>query len=152
MAGTCVTTTPGTGSTTTQHPACPGGWSRVRAQLRRRPGPAATDRSASVSACAGDGRDVIGVLAGRPDAERVRAVLVELHPGIAERARETAAAAGLSGVDGADRRTPGRPTRTPERVPADIVLLVGIFGNISDDDLWRTDRRQPRSCARPARP
>jgi hypothetical protein len=32
-------------------------------------------------------------------------------------------------------------------VPADIVLLVGIFGNISDDDLWRTIASAPRLCA-----
>ena len=32
-------------------------------------------------------------------------------------------------------------------VPAEIVLLVGIFGNISDDDLWRTIETAPALCA-----
>jgi hypothetical protein len=32
-------------------------------------------------------------------------------------------------------------------VPADIVLLVGIFGNISDEDLWRTIEVAPQLCA-----
>ena len=62
---------------------------RVQAHLGdardRHPG-----RCQIVSACAGDGRDVIGVLAGRNGADRVRAVLPELHPGIAERAHAVA--------------------------------------------------------------
>ena len=32
-------------------------------------------------------------------------------------------------------------------VPADLVLLVGIFGNISDADLWRTLAFAPQLCA-----
>src|SRR4051794_17548509 len=44
-----------------------------------------------VSACAGDGRDVLEVLSRRNDTGRVRATLVELHPALAERARQTAA-------------------------------------------------------------
>ena len=58
-----------------------------------------------MSACSGDGRDVVEVLAGRADADRVRAVLVELHPDIADRARATAAAAGLPSVEVRDRFT-----------------------------------------------
>jgi hypothetical protein len=33
-----------------------------------------------LSLCAGDGRDVLQVLAERDDASRVRATLIELHP------------------------------------------------------------------------
>ena len=86
------------------------------------------------------------MLAGRDDADRVQAVLVELHPGIAERARASAAAAGLTGVE---FRTADAGTTDAYvgAVPADIVLLVGIFGNISDDDLWRTIDAAPQLCA-----
>jgi hypothetical protein len=107
---------------------------RVRAHLGgaldRRPGPVRI-----LSACAGDGRDVIGVLTGRPDADRVRAVLIELHSGIADRAR--AAAALLPGVE-VRTADAGTTDAYVGAVPADIVLLVGIFGNISDHDLWQT--------------
>ncbi len=99
-----------------------------------------------LSACSGDGRDVIGVLAGRPDADRVRAVLLELHPGIAEQARVAATAARLPGVE---VRTvdAGMTDAYAGAVPADLVLLVGIFGNISDEDLWRTIDAAPQLCA-----
>jgi hypothetical protein len=45
-----------------------------------------------LSSCSGDGRDVLGVLAKRADAERVSAVFVEAHPMIADPARRAAAA------------------------------------------------------------
>lgn len=100
-----------------------------------------------VSACAGDGRDVIGVLAERPDAARVHATLLELHPRIAERARAAAAAAGLS--DSVEVRTADAGVSDAYRdlVPADLILLMGIFGNISDADLRRTIGASPQLCA-----
>ncbi len=54
--------------------------------LDRYPGPIRV-----LSCCSGDGRDLLEVLAHRADAERVSAVLVELHPAIADRARRAAA-------------------------------------------------------------
>lgn len=102
-----------------------------------------------LSLCSGDGRDVIGVLARRPDADRVRAVLVEISPTIAARAAATAAEHGLEGVevrtaDAAD------PQVFADAVPADIVLLVGIFGNISAADIEHTIATGPQLCARDA--
>ena len=37
-------------------------------------------------------------------------------------------------------------------VPADLVLVCGIFGNISDDDIHRTVEIAAERCARRARP
>lgn len=98
-----------------------------------------------LSCCSGDGRDVIGVLSRRSDAGRVRATLVELHPAIALRARAAA-----------DRLASGRvEVRTTDAgntdayrgaVPADVVLLVGIFGNISNADQVRTIAAIPQLC------
>lgn len=98
-----------------------------------------------VSACAGDGRDVLGVLAARPDASRVQATLVELHPDIAQVARDAATAAGLD----VDVRTTdaGDSTAYVGAVPADVVLLVGILGNITDADIARTISAAPQLCA-----
>ena len=43
--------------------------------------------------------------------------------------------------------TPDRADAYAGAVPADIVVLVGIFGNISDDDLWRLIDASPQLCA-----
>jgi hypothetical protein len=50
-----------------------------------------------LSLCAGDGRDVLSVLADRDDSSGVQTTLIELHPVLAQRAREFAAEAGLTG-------------------------------------------------------
>src|SRR5437868_376397 len=52
-----------------------------------------------VSVCAGQGRDLIEVLAGHPRRAEVRARLVELEPANAAVAAGAAHAAGLDGVE-----------------------------------------------------
>ena len=103
-----------------------------------------------LSLCSGDGRDIVGVLSDRPDAERVSAVLVELHPEIAQRARESALTAGLTGVT-VRTADAGTTDAYADAVPAELVLLVGIMGNIPDEDLWRLIDASPELCAPGAR-
>jgi hypothetical protein len=98
-----------------------------------------------VSACSGDGRDVIGVLRDRADAGRVTATLLELHPAIAQAARDAAGAAGLGNVE-VRTNDAGSTDAYTGAVPADVVLLVGIFGNISNADIERTIRATPGLC------
>src|ERR1700733_14602858 len=62
-----------------------------------------------MSMCAGDGRDVLGVLSGHLRRDDVRG-------------------------------------RLGGFVPADIVLVCGIFGNISEDDIHNTVARLPALC------
>lgn len=101
-----------------------------------------------LSVCAGDGRDVLGVLEARPEA-RVSVTLLELDPGLAARARERAAAAGLDvEVRTADA---GTTNAYAGALPADVVLLVGIFGNISEEDIRRTVAVAPALCVPGAR-
>lgn len=100
-----------------------------------------------ISACAGDGRDLIGVLSGRGDVARVRATLLEVHPVIAERARVAAAAAGLSQLVQVRTSDAGVSDAYRDLAPADLVLLVGIFGNISDADLHTTIEASAQLCA-----
>lgn len=100
-----------------------------------------------VSACAGDGRDLIGALAGRADADRVQATLLEVHPRIAEQARRSAAAVGLSEQVQVRTVDAGSTDAYLDLVPADLVLLVGIFGNIGDSDLDTTIDACPALCA-----
>ncbi len=94
-----------------------------------------------LSLCAGDGRDTIPVLAARRDLE-VDAVLVELDAGLAEAARTSAAAVDVS----VDVRTAdaGSFESFRDRLMNDVLLLCGIFGNISDADV---ERCVQASCA-----
>jgi hypothetical protein len=100
--------------------------------LDRRPGPVRV-----LSACSGDGRDILGVLSERDDAERVSVTLIEIHPEIAGRALDAARAGERVGVD-IRIADAGHSDAYAGAVPADVVLLVGVFGNISDADLERT--------------
>ncbi|GAA3637072.1 hypothetical protein GCM10022223_64690 [Kineosporia mesophila] len=118
--------------------------SRVRhhitATLNGRPGEPIT----AVSLCAGDGRDLIGVLSARPDADRVEGVLVKLSPELAARARAAAGERGLRiRVLTADA---GAAATYAGLVPADLVLMVGVFGNITDGDLEELIRAAPAFC------
>lgn len=105
---------------------------------------------AVLSACAGDGRDVLGTLAGRADAGRFAVTLVELVPVLAARARTTAAAAGLERVEVREADA-GTTDAYVGAAPADVVLLVGIFGNVDDDDLRTTVTSAPGLCRPGAR-
>jgi hypothetical protein len=98
-----------------------------------------------ISLCAGDGRDVLQVLADRNDSARVRTTLIELHPVLAQRARTFAADAGLTGVT-VRSQDAGNTTAYAGSVPADLVIMMGIFGNISDDDVRRTIQTAPQLC------
>ena len=92
-----------------------------------------------ISLCAGEGRDVIGVLPDHPRRVDVTARLVELDPEIAGKARSAAAAAGLNGVEviAGDAAIVGNYV---DLVPADVIVACGIFGNIEDDDIKNTIR------------
>jgi hypothetical protein len=98
-----------------------------------------------LSLCAGDGRDLLQVLAERDDSSRVRATLIELHPDLAQRARAFAADADLTGVTVLTGDA-GNTTAYAGSVPADLVIMMGIFGNISDDDVHRTIQTAPQLC------
>jgi hypothetical protein len=99
-----------------------------------------------VSACSGDGGDLLGVLERRADAGRVRARLLELDDGLAADAQHRAAARDLAGVD-VRRADAGRTDSYAGAVPADLVMMCGVFGNVSDDDLRATVHLLPQLCA-----
>jgi SAM-dependent methyltransferase len=101
-----------------------------------------------LSLCAGEGRDLLEVLAERDDTHRVRATLVELDPRLADRARASAGAFGGVEVRTADAGDP--ETHAAEPV-ADLVLLCGVLGNVSDADVEHTVAALPALCAPGAR-
>ncbi len=117
----------------------------VRAQIERHLDATAPDPVRVVSACAGDGRDLLGVLSGRTDANRVTALLVEYDAGLAATAREVAD--GLAATIEVRQADAARSDVYAHAVPADLVLLCGIFGNISDADVRATVEAAPELCA-----
>jgi hypothetical protein len=100
----------------------------------------------AISACAGQGHDLIGMLAMCPDAGRVRAILLESDPRNVAAARLAAQLAGLDRVQ-VRQVDAGRLANYADGVPADLVLLAGVFGNISDQDVRRTIQALPQLCA-----
>jgi hypothetical protein len=99
-----------------------------------------------ISLCAGQGRDVIGVLAEHPRRDDVHARLVELDERNVAIARQAAQAAGLHGVE-VLRADAGITDAYASAVPAQIVVVCGIFGNISDGDIEATMAALPSLCA-----
>jgi hypothetical protein len=114
---------------------------QLRAGIDAKPGPLRL-----ISMCAGQGRDVIGALAGHQRGGDVAGRLVELDARLVEKARRGAVEAGLDGVE-VVRADAGVSDSYAGAVPADIILACGVFGNISDDDVRRTIAFMPRLAA-----
>ena len=118
----------------------------VRERLRDALDQAPAGPLRALSLCAGQGRDLIPVLATHPRGRDVRARLVELDPELAEDARRAAADAGLTGVE----VVTGDAAETDhyrDLAPADLVLVCGLYGNISDADIENTVATCAALCA-----
>jgi hypothetical protein len=118
----------------------------VQAQLR-----GALDRAPAgpirlISICAGQGHDVIGVLAEHPRATDVQARLVELDADNVAIARAAADAAGLSGVE-AIAADASLSDSYAGATPADVILICGVFGNIAAEDATNTIEQLAQLCA-----
>ena len=99
-----------------------------------------------ISLCAGQGQDVLGALAGHRRRNDVEARLVELDPRNVELARRAVAAMGLSAVE-VVQADAGTTDAYLGAVPAQIILVCGVFGNISHDDISGTVEALPGLCA-----
>lgn len=89
------------------------------------------------SMCAGDGRDVLPVLAESGRGRAAEVLLVELDPGLAGQARDTAEALGLSGVT-VRTGDAGAVAQYEGVAPLHLLVACGVFGNISVADAHRT--------------
>jgi len=99
-----------------------------------------------LSMCAGDGRDVLGALDCHPRRHEVRARLVDLSPELSSAGRAEVSRRELAGVEfvTGDAST----TRAYAGiVPANVLLVCGVFGNISDSDIRNTIAHLPELCA-----
>jgi hypothetical protein len=99
-----------------------------------------------ISVCAGQGHDLIGALADHPRRADVMARLVEIDAHNALAARRAAMAAGLDGVQAVAGDASITDTYAGA-VPADLILLCGVFGNITAADIANTVRHLPSLCA-----
>src|SRR6266567_2232996 len=99
-----------------------------------------------ISMCAGEGRDIIPVLAEHPRRREIATRLVELDLRNATVARTAIDAANLDRIEivVGDAGITGNYAGA---VPADIVLACGVFGNISDEDIGNTIEHLPTLCA-----
>ena len=95
--------------------------------------------------CAGQGRDILGVLPHHPRRADVNAILVELDPRNVAVARGAADSAGLTQVNVIEGDAAVSDVYAPF-VPADVLLACGIFGNITDLDIENTVRNLPMLC------
>jgi hypothetical protein len=90
-----------------------------------------------ISLCAGEGRDLLGVLADHPRRDDVRARLVELDPRNAAVAADKIGRAGLRQVEVVTGDA-ALIDQYEDLAPADLVLVCGVFGNIIEADIERT--------------
>ena len=97
-----------------------------------------------VSLCSGLGLDLAVPVREHARRDDVTGLLVELEPSLVARSRELLAdLPGLRVVE-ADAGTTGS---CASACPADLLLLCGIFGNVSDEDIRTTARNAARLCA-----
>lgn len=112
---------------------------------------AAIDRAPSgtvrvLSMCAGDGRDLLGALAAHPRRRDVRARLVELDESLVARGGERIAREGLDRVE-LVRGDASDAAAYRDAVPANVLMVCGVFGNVTDDDVRNTVTHLPGLCA-----
>jgi hypothetical protein len=100
-----------------------------------------------VSACAGQGGDVAGAATGHPRAADLVGALVEFDDGNCAVARAALARAGLGPSVRVVQGDAGVTDAYEPYTPADLVLLCGVFGNVSDADVRRTIEAVPSLCA-----
>jgi hypothetical protein len=119
---------------------------RVRRHIARALDQAPPGPVQLISLCAGQGRDVLGVLPDHPRRDDVSALLIEADAQNADLAVQGAARAGLDQVR-VRQTDAGVIASFADALPADILLLCGIFGNVSAADIRRTIDAAATLCA-----
>ncbi|MFD5061850.1 MULTISPECIES: class I SAM-dependent methyltransferase [unclassified Streptomyces] len=123
----------------------------VQAHVRAALSDAPTGGLKVISLCTGERRDLLDVLVGHPRRKDVRARLVELDPRNTAAAMERADRAGLRQVEVVTGDA-SLIDHYEDTAPADLVLVCGAFGNITDPPISSTPSRPAASRARPAAP
>jgi hypothetical protein len=98
-----------------------------------------------VSMCAGEARDLLGAVESS-ERRDIIGRLVELDPELARRAQARKDDLGLTRLEIVVGDA-GQADAYEGAVPADLVLMCGVFGNISDADIQRTASSVPMLAA-----
>ncbi len=98
-----------------------------------------------ISVCAGQGRDLLGVLQTHARRNDVSAILIDLEEQNTLAVQSAVQKLGLEKIHGltADASTMDHYVTM---APADLVLMCGVFGNISDQDIRRTISLSRQLC------
>ncbi|MGD0284346.1 MAG: class I SAM-dependent methyltransferase [Candidatus Saccharimonadales bacterium] len=87
-----------------------------------------------IDICAGDGRDLIGVLSKYPNLLNIRSFLVEINDEIANQAKELINTEHIQNIQVVIADA-ANSSLYKNVIPADLILLCGVFGNISIEDV-----------------
>jgi hypothetical protein len=98
-----------------------------------------------LSICAGQAHDLVGALRDHDRRDDVSGLLVELDPENVAAATVALRGAGLSHVQAVVGDASA--TSAYAGVPADLLLVCGVFGNVPDTDVQRTISALPMLCA-----
>lgn len=97
-----------------------------------------------LSLCAGDGRDLVLATFDHPRVADISGLLVELNPQLAQQAATNVIKVNANlRVKNADAGDTGEFRNA---LPIDLLLLCGIFGNITNEDIQRTITAVPAIC------
>lgn len=97
-----------------------------------------------LSLCAGDAADIAQAATNHQRALDLEGCVVEMDPSLARRAAANLARTAIN----VEVRTgdAGATAVYDDVLPVDLLLLVGIFGNIDDEDIQRTVAAVPHMC------
>ncbi len=98
-----------------------------------------------ISVCAGQGRDLLGVLQSHFRRDDVSAILIDLEEQNTLAIQSAAQKLGLKNIR-ALTADASKMEHYVTMAPADLVLMCGVFGNISDKDIRRTISISRRLC------
>ena len=90
-----------------------------------------------ISVCAGQGDDLLGVLASMQRTSHIQARLVELDTLNVRIARDRAVSAQLGNVSVVEGDA-SLVSAYADMAPVDIILMCGVFGNVPDRDVFHT--------------
>ena len=100
-----------------------------------------------LSLCAGDGRDLVPVVAGHARRRDVDAVLIEQDARLVAAANQRCTETGLAPQIAVRQGDAGDVAVSSDVIPVDLLMLCGIFGNISDADIATTVNATPQLVA-----
>ena len=100
-----------------------------------------------LSLCAGDGRDLVPVAAEHARRSDVDAVVVEQDARLVTVARQRCTEGGLAAQIAVRQGDAGDVAVFDDVIPVDLLMLCGIFGNISDADIATTVNVTPQMVA-----